>query len=87
LIQPLADPITGMPNGAAIGCGLAHHAMLADRAIDGDFLDEGGRIVGLVGAQGDAARPLAAVEYDKRRFPFWTTPGGLGSRPTSEALA
>ena len=35
LAQDLADPITRMPGGAAIDCGLAHHAMLADRAVDG----------------------------------------------------
>jgi hypothetical protein len=34
--QDLADPITRMPGGAVTDCGLADHAMLADRAIDGD---------------------------------------------------
>jgi hypothetical protein len=43
------------------------------------LLDEGGGVVGLVGTQRDAALSLAAVEHDKRRFPFRRA-GRVGER-------
>src|SRR5690348_3191705 len=84
LAADLADAVTHMMRGAAIDSGFADDAMLADRTIDGDVrrhfafaqvFDEGGHVVSLVGAKGDAMPRFAAIEDRERGFPFCCSGG------------
>ena len=84
LAQPLAGGVARMPGGASVDPGLARLAGLPDVAADGDMRGHGalpqrvhelGHVVGLVGAQRDPPRFLAAPQHGQCRLPL----GGAGS--------
>ena len=83
LAQPLAGGVARMAGGASVDAGLARLAQLAHSAVDRDVrsdtmvaqgVHEGGHVIGLVGAQRDAAA---------RRWPRCT---GMASAASGSAL-